>query len=58
MRFTKEQRKAFSRMGKVGGRKRALAMTPEARRSQALKAITTRWARVRAGKAEQKGSVK
>lgn len=53
MRFTKEQRKVFSKIGSMGGRASALAKTPEQRRAQALRAINTRWDRVRAARAAQ-----
>ena len=53
MRMTKEQKKIFKRIARLGGRARALAMSPEQRRAQAIKAITARWARVRAARAAQ-----
>lgn len=56
MKFTKEQKRAFSRIGKLGGKASALAKTPEQRRAQALRAITARWDRVRAAQAETMSS--
>ena len=53
MRMTREQRKIFKRIARLGGRARALAMSPEQRRAQALRAINMRWDRVRAARAAQ-----
>jgi hypothetical protein len=53
MKISSETRNFFRKIGRRGAYARALALSPEQRRAQAVKAIRTRWDRVRALRAQQ-----
>lgn len=46
MKWTEEQKRVFSEMGKRGGKARAKRMTKKQRTDAARKAINARWAKV------------
>lgn len=58
MRFSREVREAFGKLGKKGGKARAKALTPEARANIAKQGAAARWAKYRAshGKPEDVAS--